>query len=257
MIRDRIQQGNPDFVPNVEVDAVSVTYPGSARPALSEVSLRIPAGATVALVGRSGAGKSTLVDVILGVLTPDSGGVLISGATPAEAIARWPGGIAYVPQDVVLANDSVRANVALGLPEEAIDDELVWEALRRAHLADFVVKDSAGLDTQIGEAGVRLSGGQRQRLGIARALYTKPRLLVLDEATSALDVETELAVSVMIRELGAEVTRVIIAHRLSTVRTADEVLYLEEGRVLARGSFEEVVARSPNFSRQARIMGLV
>ncbi len=172
---------------------------------------------------------------MLGVLAPQPGTVLIGGVPPREAIDRWPGAISYVPQAVALVAGSVRENVALGLPSEAIDDELVWDALRRAHLDDFLIESREGLDTMIGERGFRLSGGQRQRLGIARALYTGPRLLVLDEATSALDAETEQAIIRTLTELEGKVTTITVAHRLATVRFADQVIYLEQGRVRSQG----------------------
>ena len=161
-----------------------------------------------------------------------------------------------MPQDVALANATIRSNVAFGLPDAAVDDDMVWEALTRAHLVGPLLQDREGLDTLVGERGVMLSGGQRQRLGIARALYTRPRLLVLDEATSALDGETEQAISSTIAELEGAVTTVIIAHRLSTVRNVDQVVYLEEGHVIARGTFNDVRSLSPAFHRQAEIMGL-
>jgi ABC-type multidrug transport system fused ATPase/permease subunit len=208
------------------------------------------------MVGSTGAGKSTLADLILGVIDADTGSITISGCTPRDAVVRWPGAIAYVPQVVGLTEGSVRENVALGLPDPAIDDDLVWEALERAHLAPFLRDTREGLDTIIGERGVRLSGGQRQRLGIARALYTKPRLLVLDEATSALDAETEQAITDTLRELEGQVTTVTIAHRLATIRFADEVLFLQDGLIKARGTFDEVRASTPDFDRQAQILGL-
>jgi len=210
----------------------------------------------VALVGSTGAGKSTLTDVILGVLEPDEGSVLISGVPPRQAIERWPGAISYVPQQVALVFGSVRDNVALGLPREAVDDELVWEALERARIARFLRDSREGLDTMIGERGVRLSGGQRQRLGIARALYTRPLLLVLDEATSALDAETEQAIVSTLNDLEGEVTTITVAHRLATVRRADQLLYLRKGRIEARGTFEEVRSAVPDFDRQASLLGL-
>ena len=256
LIRDRIRAGNPDFSPTVHLHDVTVTYPGATSPALRGVSLDLQPGSSVALVGRSGAGKSTMADVILGVLEPESGQAFLGGLPPPESVRRWPGAVAYVPQDVVLANSSVRENVALGLPDSAIDDDLVWDALRRAHLADDISVSREGLDSTIGERGMRLSGGQRQRLGIARALYTRPKLLVLDEATSALDAETEEAVTLMIQELGSAVTTVIIAHRLSTVREVDSVVYLDNGEVRAQGTFTEVARTVPAFQRQASLMGL-
>jgi ABC-type multidrug transport system fused ATPase/permease subunit len=250
------RDGYPDFVPSVDVRDVTYAFAGAGVPALRDVNLTISAGQTVALVGRSGAGKSTLADVILGVLQPDAGEVLLGGIQPSDAIRRWPGAVAYVPQQIMLVEASVRANVALGLPEPLIDDEQVWAAIGHTQLADFVRTKSDGLDTQIGERGLRLSGGQRQRLGIARALYSQPRLLILDEATSALDAETEQAITSILNDLGQSVTVVVIAHRLSTVRHADLVVYLEDGSVVAAGSFAEVCARVPAFRRQAELMGL-
>ena len=248
--------GYPDFEPTIELFNVGFTYPKALGPAIRGVSMKVEVGNSVAFIGSSGAGKSTVADLVLGVLDPDEGEVRLGGLTPADAVRRWPGGVAYVPQNVVLTNDSVRANVALGLPPNIIDNELVWDALRRAELADYVRDQPGRLDAQVGEHGLRLSGGQRQRLGIARALLTKPKLLVLDEATSALDAETEHAIAKMLEELDAAVTTVIIAHRLSTVRNADTVVYLENGVVLAEGTFDHVMERVPALRRQAKLMGL-
>ena len=255
-IHEHIVRGYPDFVADVRVEGVTLTYTDAQEPALVDASFIAPAGTSVALVGSTGAGKSTLADVVLGVMAPEFGTVEISGCSPREAINRWPGAISYVPQAVALVAGSVRDNVALGLPREAIDDDLVWEALRRAHLDDFLVENREGLDTAIGERGFRLSGGQRQRLGLARALYTRPRLLVLDEATSALDAETEQAIIATLAELEGEVTTITVAHRLATVRHADQVLYLENGRVTARGTFDEVRSQVKDFDRQASLLGL-
>lgn len=244
------------FIPKVSLSRVCFSYAGGNGPAVNEISLDVPEGASVAIVGRSGAGKSTLADLILGVLEPSSGEILLSGCSPESAVALWPGAIAYVPQDVMLANTTVRENVALGLPSESIDDDCVWEALQRAHLVDVLESEGMDLETVIGERGVRLSGGQRQRLGIARALYTRPRLLVLDEATSALDAETEAAISQTLQELEGSVTTLIVAHRLATIRTADIVVYLDHGRAVSIGSFEQVRHEVPAFDRQAEILGL-
>ena len=248
--------GHPDFEPSISVSGIRLTYPEAAAAAVQEVSFAASPGTSVAFVGPTGAGKSTLADALLGVVAVDQGSVLIGGLPPAQAIARWPGGIAYVPQEVALVNATVRENVALGLPVNEIDDIAVWSALERAHLASFMRENREGLDTLIGENGMKLSGGQRQRLGVARALFTRPRLLVLDEATSALDAETEEAISVMMRELEGDVTTVTIAHRLATIRHCDLILYLEDGLVMARGKFDDVRSQSAAFDRQAQLLGL-
>lgn len=255
-VRRILASGHRDFAPRIELRDIAFSYPGGRGTALQGINMLVAEGQSVAIVGRSGAGKSTLADIILGVLQPDSGELAVGGLNPTDAVRRWPGGIAYVPQDVMLSNDSLRANVALGLPRDDVDDDLVWDALRRARLDEYVRRQPDGLDTQIGERGLRLSGGQRQRLGIARALFTRPRLLVLDEATSALDVETESGITDMLEELEEDVTTVIIAHRLSTVRNVDLVVYLEEGKEQAQGSFDEVCERVPALRRQATLMGL-
>ncbi len=255
-IHQHVVRGYPDFTADVQILDVFLTYPDASEAALDGVSFSASPGTSVALVGATGSGKSTLADVVLGVLQPDSGSVTISGVEPRVAVQRWPGAIGYVPQNVALVAGTVRQNVALGLPDEVIDDELAWEALRRAHLADFLIASREGLDTPIGERGFKLSGGQRQRLGIARALYTRPRLLVLDEATSALDAETEQAIIQTLLELEGEVTTLTVAHRLATVRNADQVLYLNKGRIQARGSFEQVRSSVPDFDKAAALLGL-
>jgi ABC-type multidrug transport system fused ATPase/permease subunit len=254
-IRDRLRSGHKGFDAAINICEVSLAYPESDQIALEGVSLSLRAGQSLALVGPTGAGKSTLADVILGVLGPDTGKVLICGLSPAEAISNWPGAVAYVPQEVSMLNGTVRENVALGLPAEIIDDDWVWDALNRAHLGDFLRDSREGINTLVGEFGVKFSGGQRQRLGIARALYTRPKLLVLDEATSALDAETEQAISQTLKDLEGEVTTVTIAHRLATVRHCDLVVYLSKGRVLSQGSFDEVRAMTPEFNTQAQLLG--
>jgi ABC-type multidrug transport system fused ATPase/permease subunit len=207
-------------------------------------------------VGPSGAGKTTLVDILLGVLQADKGEAIISGLKPLEAISKWPGAIAYVPQDVALSNGTFRENLTMGYPINLAPDELCWHALRVAQLESFVRDLPLGLDQPIGERGTNLSGGQRQRLGIARAMLTKPKLLVLDEATSALDGQTELDISNAINDLKGIVTVVMIAHRLSTVRNSDQVIYMDNGKIVAEGKFEEVRKSVPDFDHQAQLMGL-
>lgn len=251
-----VHEGYPGFEGSVLVSSVSLGYPEASELTLDSISLEIPPSHSVAFVGSTGAGKSTLADVILGVLLPDSGSVLISGVQPSESVRRWPGAMAYVPQDVAVLTGSVRENVALGIPSEFIDNSLVWEALERAHLAEFLRSSRDGIETLVGENGVQLSGGQRQRLGIARALYSRPRLLVLDEATSALDSETERLITETLDALAGDVTLIIIAHRLATVRHCDQVIYLESGRITGSGTFSEVRKQVPNFNRQAELLGI-
>ena len=255
-VDDRVDVIHEGFVSEVYVTNTSLTYPNKTTPAISEITLAIPSGSSVAFVGPSGAGKTTIIDVLLGVLNPDEGDVLISGLPPLLAVAKWPGAVSYVPQDVVIAAGTIRENVALGYPPEAATDELIMSALKVAHLDKFVADLPDGVDTQVGERGAKISGGQRQRLGIARAMFTRPHLLVLDEATSSLDAETEASISEAIHGLRGSTTVVMIAHRLSTVRNADIVVYLSEGRVMAKGTFDEVRKSVPDFDRQAMLMGL-
>lgn len=255
-VDDTIDTLHEGFISTIQVTNVSLTYPSKQVPAISDITLAIPSGASVAFVGPSGAGKTTIIDVLLGVLSPDSGNVSISGLPPLLAVAKWPGAVSYVPQDVVIAAGTIRENVALGYPPEAATDELVMSALKVAHLDNLVAGLPHGVDTQVGERGAKISGGQRQRLGIARAMFTRPHLLVLDEATSSLDGETEASISEAINALRGSTTVVIIAHRLSTVRNADIVVYLSEGKIKATGTFEEVRNAVPDFDRQAKLMGL-
>lgn len=244
------------FTPSINLSRVHFTYPGTSSQATKSVSLSVLPGRSLALVGNTGSGKSTLADLILGLLTPDEGKVEISGVAPEEAVRLWPGAIAYVPQDVGLIRGTVRSNVALGLPDGEFSDEAIWSALHQARLADFLRNSREGLETILGENGLNLSGGQRQRLGIARALLTRPRLIVLDEATSALDAVTEQEIAKTIEDLHGSVTLVVVAHRLATVRNFDAVCYLQGGEVEAIGTFDEVRSASPAFNKQAQLLGL-
>ena len=255
-VEDTVNTSHLNFEAKIDIQNVSLTFPSKTKPAITGVSFSIPAGASVAIVGASGAGKTTLVDILLGILSPDSGSVAISGLPPLDAISKWPGAISYVPQDVLITTGSIRENVALGFPPEIATDLLVSNALRIAHLHEFIDGLPEGLDTQVGERGTKISGGQRQRLGIARAMFTQPLLLVLDEATSSLDGKTEELISKSMSELRGSTTVVMIAHRLSTVRNADMVVYLSEGKIKATGTFGEVRNAVPDFDRQARLMGL-
>ncbi len=244
------------FMPEVIVDKISLFYPNALEPALNEISLKITPGSFVAFVGSSGAGKTSLVDVLLGILTPTSGDVKLSNMSPLDAFKMWPGAVSYLPQDIEIINGTVKQNLCLGLDFNSIEDELCWEAIDGAQLRSLVESLPEGLDSQMGERGMKISGGQRQRLGIARALLSKPRLIVLDEATSALDGETEFKVTESLLALKGKVTIIMIAHRLSTIREADRIYYLDRGKIAAVGSFSELKAAHPQFSEQAQLMGL-
>ncbi len=215
----------------IKIENVSYRYPGSDKDVLKDVSFEIPLGYAVGMVGPSGAGKSTMADVILGILTPVSGRVMYGDMNVHENPLRWSKKLAYIPQSIYLSDESIRNNVAFGIENEDIDEDKVWEALKEAQLYDFVKGLREGLDTLVGERGVRLSGGQRQRIGIARALYDDPEILVLDEATSALDNETEAAVMEAIDSLMGRKTLIIIAHRLTTIENCQIVYRVEDGRV--------------------------
>ena len=253
---DDLRTEHHGFNPEIEIKNVTLLYPGKTAPAVKDVSLHIPAGSIVAFVGPSGAGKTSIVDLLLGVIAPNSGTVKISGLSPSEVISRWPGAISYVPQDVMTANASIRENVTLGYPSSSEWDPLVIDALRIANLEELITSLPEGLNTPVGERGSKLSGGQRQRLGIARAVFTKPKLLVLDEATSALDSETEAKITDSINRLRGNATIILIAHRLSTVRSADIIAYMADGKIIASGTFEEVRRLVPDFDSQAKLMGI-
>lgn len=244
------------FSPNLELSNLSFKYPDNSDSTIKSITLSIQAGSFVAIVGPSGGGKSTLIDLMLGVLNPDEGEVLLSGLKPIEAISTWPGAISYVPQDIVIINGSIADNIAAGYSIENFDKDRASHSLRIANLSEFVSALPLGLNSPVGERGDFLSGGQRQRLGIARAMYSNPKLLVLDEATSALDGITESQISDELVRLKGSVTLVLIAHRLSTVEKADLVVYLSEGRVIASGTFDEVKEKVPDFNEQAKLMGL-
>jgi ABC-type multidrug transport system fused ATPase/permease subunit len=244
------------FLPEVDIHDVTVTYPNSNQPALEKISIRVSPGELIGVTGLSGSGKSTLVDALLGIIPIDSGEVTISGVPPETAIKMWPGKIGYVPQSVAIIPGSVLQNIALGFSEDDILEERAWSALRLAKLSEYVSKLPNGLNTVIGEGGAGLSGGQRQRLGIARALYSQPSLLILDEATSSLDSKTEKLVSESIDELHGEMTVIVIAHRLSTILNADRIVFLEDGKVNGIGNFETLKSRNSTFRKLAQDGGL-
>ena len=253
---DTLDLVHSGFIPEIQIQSISFTYPGKPTPAISNLSLDISPGTMVAIVGPSGAGKTTLIDILLGIVTADNGSVLISGLTPSQVAKKWSGAMSYVPQDVVVMSGTIRENISLGFPKEVATNSNVLQALEIANLQEFIELSPAGIDTQVGERGTKISGGQRQRLGIARAMFTQPKLLVLDEATSSLDAETEESISKAISNLRGMTTVLMVAHRLSTVRNADLVVYIDGGKILATGTFGEVRQLVPEFNNQATLMGL-
>jgi len=241
------------LVPQIVVRGLCFSYDPGVQ-VLRDVSFEVVPGDAIGIVGGSGAGKTTLVDILLGLLDPDSGEVLIDGQDLRSVRRRWNRMVGYVPQAITLFDDTVRANVAFGDVVE--DDDQVWDALRLAQLDATVKSLPEGLDTVVGESGTRLSGGQRQRLGVARALFRQPSVLVFDEATSALDNETEFRLTEVLEDLRGGTTALTIAHRLSTVRRCDRVLYLDSGRLVAQGTFAELSAEIPGFARLVELSEL-
>ena len=229
---------------NVVVDQLDFEYEQSENLVLSNISIKISSGEAVGFVGQSGSGKSTLIDIMLGLLEPQNGSVLINGQTIENVKQSWQKQIGYIPQTIFLMDDSLRRNIAIGIADNEIDKLAIVDALKSAQLEDFVASLPEGLDTVVGERGVRLSGGQRQRIGIARALYHRPSVLVLDEATSSLDTETEHGVMQAVQALQGDKTVIIVAHRLSTVEYCDRLYRLDAGRIVDEGTFDEVMNRS-------------
>lgn len=234
---------------------ITYTYPKATQPTLVDLNLTIPAHSTIGLVGATGSGKTTTVDLILGLLEPERGILAVDGTPIVSGNRRqWQRAIGYVPQHIYLADDTVAANIAFGVAPEQIDQKAVERSARIANLHDFVAKQlPQGYATTVGERGVRLSGGQRQRIGIARALYHNPQVLILDEATSALDNLTEQAVMEAVHNLGHEITTILIAHRLTTVRECDGIYLLEKGRVIGQGNYDELKASNKRFQNMTKV----
>lgn len=240
---------------NLSLQEVSFSYNADSSRALTDVNLDIAFGSTVAFVGSSGAGKSTVVDILLGLMPPTSGTVSVDGVPLQQLTRSWRSRVAYVPQDVSLFDATVAQNVALTWTND-YDEDKVRDALRQAQLLETLEARDGGIHAKVGERGLSLSGGQRQRLGIARALYAEPLFLVMDEATSALDTATEAAVGDAIRNLKGSMTIVTVAHRLSTVKEADQIFFMRDGFLIESGTFDELVAKVPDFANQAKLAGL-
>jgi ATP-binding cassette, subfamily B, bacterial PglK len=252
----RARRSGPVPSGDIVVENLWYRYPGTDVDVLKGVDLLIPSGTSLAVVGSSGAGKSTLVDLVLGLHEPTSGRITAGGIDILDNLVGWQSTLAVVPQEVYLADASLRANIAFGDRPEDIDDARVMEAVRRSNLEGVVDELPDRLETWVGERGVRLSGGQRQRVGIARALYRQPRVLVLDEATSALDNKTERRITETIGLLSGDITVIVVAHRLSTVRHTDRLVFLDGGVVKAAGSFEEVQRSSVDFAELVQLADL-
>lgn len=238
----------------IQLSDVTFTHTGKSSPAVHSVSTTIDAGSFTAIVGPSGAGKTTLVDLILGLYEPDEGAVLVNGISPSELRIKYPGLISYVPQKPGLVGGSIAQNIALGLEPEAIEEGEVWNALKLAELADLVSSLPDGINSSLGNHSDALSGGQIQRLGLARALYSNPNLIILDEATSALDAATEASIASSIQNLGGETTVIVIAHRLSTIQHADVVHVMNDGKLIASGDFKDVRRRVPMIEEYVKLM---
>lgn len=243
------RRSNAIYDGDLTVDGVAYRFPGAEDDALNDLSFTVPRGGSIALVGPSGAGKSTALDIVLGLLAPTRGAITCGGRDIHEDPAAWVDSLGVVSQEVYIVNATLRENVAFGVPEEEIDDEKVRRVLDAAQLTSVVAGLDDGIRTPLGERGTRLSGGQRQRIGIARALYRDPRVLVLDEATSALDNVTERQFMDTVDALSGDLTIIMVAHRLSTVRGADHLIFLQGGRAVAEGTFEEVAASNADFAR--------
>lgn len=250
---DRSKDEKLQMVEGLKAERVSYSYPDTSELALNDVSFTIPKGEAVAFVGESGAGKTTVVDLLLGLLIPSVGKVSVDGKDIHEHLSGWQKNIGYIPQSIYLADETLRNNIAFGIPDPKIDDSKVWQAVELAQLTSTIDKLPDGLDTIIGENGTRLSGGQRQRVGIARALYHNPQVLVMDEATSALDNLTEKEITRAIEELKGERTVIMIAHRLTTVENCDRLYLMKDGRISDSGTYEDLVGNNTEFRKMALV----
>jgi ATP-binding cassette subfamily C protein len=242
----------PSLQNSIEIDTIQYSYPESDRPAIKDISLTIPKGASVAFVGPTGSGKTTLVDVLLGLLKTEQGNIRVDGVDIFNNLTGWHQKIGYIPQSIYLLNDTIKNNIALGLEDSEIDEDKLQKAIHTAQLDAFIVSLSEGVETVVGERGIRLSGGERQRIGIARALYNNPEVLIMDEATSSLDNTTENLLVKALEELKKDRTIIMIAHRLSTVKNCDKLYFLKEGRMENSGTYEALLSTCEEFRKMVK-----
>ena len=235
-----INNSNFHFNDKIKVNSLDYSYPGSINKSLSKINIEIKSGQLVGIIGSSGAGKSTLVDLIIGLLPPADGSICVDGHNINENISGWQKHIGYVPQEIYLIDDTLKKNIAFGVPNEQIDESALWNAIKLAQLSTFIETQPDKLETVVGEHGVRMSGGQRQRVGIARALYNNPSIIVFDEATSALDSKTEASIMNAVTELKGKITIIMIAHRLTSLASCDVIFSLENGELVHEGSYESI-----------------
>jgi len=251
---DKARTNLPDVA--VSLERVNFKYQGSEQNTLKDISIEIPAGKQVAFIGLSGAGKSTLADLILGLLSPTSGKVVLSGQDASQLIRSQPGILGYVPQKPGMVSGTIAENIALGIDSRDVNQELLQKAISLAHLKDLFESLPNGVETNLGKRKDELSGGQLQRIGLARALYAQPKLLIMDEATSALDAESEDEINKALDEMRGQVTVILIAHRLNTVQRSDIVFLMEEGKVTASGTFPELLKTNEKVQSLARLMAI-
>lgn len=237
------------FNDSIYIEQISYQYPNSPKPALIEIDLEIPKGKTIAFVGRSGSGKTTLIDVILGLLIPQHGSVYVDRKPISRDLRAWQNLVGYIPQSIFIIDDTIERNIAFGLPDDLISQDKVKYAVRAAQLEELVQHLQEGIKTQVGERGIRLSGGQRQRIGIARALYHGKEVLILDEATSALDHDTESSITEAINALSGQKTLLIVAHRLSTIEQADQIVVIENGQIAEKGDLQSLLKYDGLFAK--------
>jgi ABC-type bacteriocin/lantibiotic exporter with double-glycine peptidase domain len=244
------------FAPTIVATNLYYKYENSEKYVINNLSYNVEPGEMLAIVGPSGSGKSTLVDLILGILEPSSGKVEVSGARPSQAIKDWPGSISYVPQNISIFKGSLQENLLVGFEKNEVENTLINEVIKNSGLEKFVNEQNKKIQFELTENGSNISGGQRQKIGIARALITNPKMIILDEATSALDSFSENEIIALLNGLRSKVTLVIVAHRLSTIKNANKIIYLDLNGNSTLGTFDELIKKVPDFKEQAEILGI-